>query len=114
MVARDRMMPQSESAAASSLDADRTRQIAQRLRQQIPGGDRILVSVRDDTAWLYGSVNSEAQREEAARIVANTTGIQEVQNELRVAGMAEQNGFYQPWGYVPTEPSRQRAGSQRP
>ena len=110
---RQRGQDPQQPGRAEMTPADRflSQRIQRRLREQLPEGAELEVTVQGDEAWIYGTVSNEESRREAARIVRGTPGIREVHNQVSFVGMAERRRFYQPYGYVPGEYDEVDGGS---
>lgn len=75
-------------AAASSAPADADAALAQAVARRVhkvPGLDDVVVTARDGTVRLDGTVAQEQQRALAAQIAAQQKGVAAVENRLRTS-----------------------------
>ncbi len=86
----------------SAPDQRLARQIQQQLQDQFPDAN-INVSANQGTVMLQGTVSDFNQKQQAEQIAKSMPGVQNVQNNLTVAG---QGGYYPPQGYVPGQSSQ--------
>ncbi len=76
---------QSARQQTSASDQRLTRQIEQKLQQQLPQAN-ISVSIHQETATLHGSVPQESHKQQAEQIAKSVQGIQNIENQINVSG----------------------------
>lgn len=96
----------SQSRSASSADRRLAQTIQQEIQNQFPDAN-INVTASQGTITLRGTVQDDNQKQEAEQIAQSVTGVQNVQNNLRVSS---QGGSFQPQGYIPGQSSQSQQG----
>lgn len=97
----------------SASDLTLAQRIAMQLQQQlrtdktihVMDPQAIYVHVSQGTVMLHGSVQDNNQRQQAEQIARSVRGVQNVRNQLQVAG---QGGEFQTFGYVPGQMDQSR------
>ncbi|MCL5281447.1 MAG: BON domain-containing protein [Planctomycetes bacterium] len=91
---------------ASSLDRRLAQNIQRQIQNQLPDAS-VNVSASQGTVTLRGTVPSNNERQQAEQIAQSASGVQNVQNNLRVSS---QGGAFQPQGYIPGQSSQSQQG----
>jgi len=110
-------MQQQGGQQMSASDLALAQRVAMQLQQQVGTAETvhvmdpraIYVHVSQGTVKLYGAVQDNSQRQQAEQIARSIRGVQNVQNQLRIAS---QGGEYQTFGYVPGQSSQSQNRSQ--
>ena len=116
---QDRQRQQMGQQPGSRSDAVLAHQIAMQLQQQLDTGQvvhvmdpqAIYVHVSQGTVMLYGSVQDQNQIQQAEQIIRNIRGVQNVENQLQVAGQQWQQQTDQQWQTDGKPVSSRRASS---
>jgi osmotically-inducible protein OsmY len=94
------------TGSASSSDRRLAQNVQQQIQNQFPDAN-INVTARQGTVTLRGTVQDNNAKQEAEQIAQSVTGVQNVQNNLRVS---REGGVYQPQGYIPGQSSQAQEG----
>ena len=92
----------------SMSDRRLAQQIQQQLQNQFPDAS-INVTASQGTVMLQGTVSDLSQKQQAEQIAQSIPGVQNVQNNLTVAGQG--GGYFPPQGYVPGQGSQMQQGT---
>ncbi len=103
-------MQQMGSQQTSTSDLVLAQRIALELQRQLPNvqninvlnPEAIYVAVGQNTVTLHGHVQNRNLKQQAEQIARSISGVQNVQNQLIVAG---ETGAFPPLGYTPGQPS---------
>ncbi|MEN6337894.1 MAG: BON domain-containing protein, partial [Phycisphaerales bacterium] len=110
-------MQQQGGQQMSASDLALAQRVAMQLQQQLGTAKTvhvmdpraIYIHVSQGTVKLHGAVQDNSQRQQAEQIARSVRGVQNVQNQLRIAGQDEE---YQTFGYVPGQSSQSQGRSQ--
>ena len=106
-------MESQQGAGGTSGQTSSDRRLAQAVQQQIQNqfpDANINVTASQGTITLRGTVQDDNAKQEAEQIAQSISGVQSVQNNLRVGS---QGGSFQPQGYIPGQSSQSQQGQSQ-